>query len=593
MRSTKLTHGRPLAMLVFIALCGCDVNLITANHRLGPVVQDDVDLVVPVTDDGADPFASQAFRDGLLAWRRPNRRGACVHCHSFDASCLARLRFPPDVITAQAVAEGASVADAEAIANLVAYQRARFTIDAPLDPLQFRLLPRNAEVEAAATTHEKEAVLFGHLEALGLALATPGAITTVEQATRARDQLLNLDLRRLPTAITMPLLSASATNGTAHVRAFEWLPSFASVPEPTASRRAFEAQNEYIRDPRSLTFWRAMDETLATATTRSLTTIPEGLAQHARSQYRALQVIGFMLQRGSFDFPDPAAGLADLANADREKFFNRNLVFAWAAMDSDVASRGAWTQLPEDYRARTCAGAGCAFGDGRIDADPASPHRDEPQLGWWWDLAAYRRALFWLHTMMDPAGLLNGRAATMSHENLWSYGQTETMAVHRLLVSIVRWVHRHFGADSRFFSVGNLSAMGSTQDIEHPEFCRSGSFNWWSIMASRGFAMDESPRGENLRTMAANALRMEIWLRTAFLETSGRLRERSRWLRCADIVQNSLALFQRPEDRQDVPALMARFVAAVNAAVEGSPPFVPSRDPVFISPMRSVALPFE
>ncbi|MDX2019712.1 MAG: hypothetical protein SF187_05680 [Deltaproteobacteria bacterium] len=580
-------------MLAFIGLCGCDVNLIKANHPIGPVVQDDEDLVVPIAKDVADPFANQEFRQGLLAWRRPNRRGACVHCHSFDASCLARVGFAPDVIAAKATAEGASPADAEAIAKLVSYQRARFTIDAPLDPLQFRLLPRNAEIEAATTTHEKEAVLFGHLETQGLAIAKPGAITTVEQAERARDQLLNLDLRQLPTAIKFPLLSSSGIHGPEHVRIFEWLPSFATIPEPAAAKRAFEAQNAYISDPKPLTFWRAVEETLRTATARALTPIPEVLAKHARSQYRALQVIAFMLQRGSFDFPDPSAGLADVVKADREKLFNRNLVFAWAAVDSDFASTNTWTQLPPDYRAGTCEGNDCAFGDGRIDADPGSPHPGQAHLGWWWDLAAYRRSLFWLHTMMDPPGLFNTHVSGLAEQDLWSKGQMETMATHRLLVSIWRFVHRHYGADSRFFPMGDLSSIARPLDVDHPDFCRAGSFTWWSIMAARGIAMDDSLRGQRLRTMATNALRMEILLRTAYIETSGRLRESSRWLRCAEIMQNSLALFQKPEELKDLPALMSRFTAAVNSATEGGPSFVPTSDPVFVAPMRKVALPFE
>lgn len=176
--------------------------------------------------------------------------------------------------------------------------------DRPLQP--------GGEVLPGATPAERD---FAFLRGLGAVVPSlvAGRIETEEEALRARDELLRIDLTHLPIGIEFNRLSEDGFHGAEHRTIAQWIPD---VPiQFRDESELFAAQDRYLTDPNDLSL-RTLD-----ATVQRLMEMPtnpgELLAAH---KYRSLLILQHWLRTGHLvrpeskgTAPNPFWSIGDLA----------------------------------------------------------------------------------------------------------------------------------------------------------------------------------------------------------------------------------------------------------------------------------------
>ncbi len=186
----------------------------------------------------------QRYRDGMVAWRKPDPAGAaCANCHSPDAIDLALLGFPDEAILRRTAAH-LPPADAEKLVDLVHAQRQRYKIERPCDPL-WRPLQPGGEPLPGNTPDEQDAAFLGELKRLNLFVAT-GKVVTLDDAKRARDEITGINLRTLRIGIPLPRWTEDGFRGAAHKSIDDHMPAVPHAPKDAA----WYAKNDaYLSNP--------------------------------------------------------------------------------------------------------------------------------------------------------------------------------------------------------------------------------------------------------------------------------------------------------------------------------------------------------
>lgn len=289
-----------------------------------------------VPGDALPPAEQEArLRDGLEAWRREGRRGACVSCHSPDGIELARVGYADEDIRRRAL-DHVNEEDAEAIIGLVHALRQHHGMTQLLHPARFRPLqpvyepfPANGDRpvwDSDAQTERDEGFMDHLVEDRKLLWAT-GRIDSLEKAHQAYDELLAIDLRHLRIGIPFDLLSEDGHYGEEHLSIFEWFPGIASTPAES-ERDAFHAlADAYLADPSDRNLWAyhdAIDDMTACNPDLDGAALADypAACEWMRLKYRSLQVFQHMLRHGTLRYPDV---LADVDAGNTPAAFIDNL----------------------------------------------------------------------------------------------------------------------------------------------------------------------------------------------------------------------------------------------------------------------------
>lgn len=292
-----------------------------------------------VPDDAmpADELASR-LAEGLAAWRREGKRGACASCHSPDGIDLARVGYADEDIRRRAL-DHVSEEDAEAIIGLIHALRQHHGMTELLHPARFRPLQPAYEPFPAAgdrpvwdpdAQSERDEAFMNHLVDDWKLLWATGRIDSLDKAHQAYDELLAMDLRHLRIGLPFDLLSEDGHYGEEHLSIFEWFPGIASTPVE-ADRDAFYALvDAYLADPSDRNLWAyydAIDEMTACNPDLEGAALADYLpaCEWMRLKYRSLQVFQHMLRHNTVRYPDVLAD-RDTASAPEDFVDNLDLV---------------------------------------------------------------------------------------------------------------------------------------------------------------------------------------------------------------------------------------------------------------------------
>lgn len=194
------------------------------------------------------------LRAQLASWRTADRSGmACAHCHAPDAMDLALFDFPEADIRRRASFH-VGLQDAENIVGLVRAVRAAHAI-VPRDRVNDRPFQPGGRVLPGATHMERDWA-FGQTLVAKLPTLATGRVETVEQALRARDEVLRFDVRHEPVGVPFPRWSEDAFHGRERSTVNDWLPEVPPVPvDAAASADLFALHDRYIEQPTAQHLW--------------------------------------------------------------------------------------------------------------------------------------------------------------------------------------------------------------------------------------------------------------------------------------------------------------------------------------------------
>ncbi len=185
------------------------------------------------------------IRKGLELFRKPDRTGrACSSCHSPDGIELAAFGFSAEDIVRRS-RQHVTEQEAQALADYLKQLRFVSHIDPTLDPMKDRPLqpagkllegvtPQDRDLRFAEELKERAPKLFG------------SRVATVEQAHQAFDEILAIDLMKLPIGIAFSRLSEDEFHGREHSTIAQWIPDAPALAQ-TPQLRAME--ETYLAEP--------------------------------------------------------------------------------------------------------------------------------------------------------------------------------------------------------------------------------------------------------------------------------------------------------------------------------------------------------
>ena len=231
----------------------------------------------------------QAKAMALTLWRNDDLsvhpKGSCAGCHGADFFDLARIGTTDTDILRRATLDGASPAQAQALAQAVKAIRTDMKLPAqnartfrPLQPGGSVLLPELTDSgEPDYLVAVKRDVAFAQqIKTLKLLPSlTEGRIDSLAKAQQARKELLDLaqgtnlagsnakgyNLRSLPSGILYPKWSADLHHGSKEGTFNDWTADIAHDPKDASNKTAWQTlQNAYLANPSNLNFWKMFNE---------------------------------------------------------------------------------------------------------------------------------------------------------------------------------------------------------------------------------------------------------------------------------------------------------------------------------------------
>ena len=187
-------------------------------------------------------------------WRKQQIKGSCSGCHGADFYDLARIGSSDFTIHRRATGDGATENEAKALVQAIHNAREKYQLEVA-DPLNFRPFQPGGAPLAGSTTIERDIALGYQLETLTPTLM--GArIDSLEKAKLARDEMLAINLRSMPTGIVYPRWSSDAFNGTETATMNDWISDIAREPKADKKLEWQGLQTAYLENPTDQNFWK-------------------------------------------------------------------------------------------------------------------------------------------------------------------------------------------------------------------------------------------------------------------------------------------------------------------------------------------------
>lgn len=216
-------------------------------------------------------------------WRQPDSNGrACYSCHSPDGIELSAYRFA----RADLVRRAAKHLPLDQQTQLVEGILNRKV--SGLDPFQSRPFQPGGAPLSGGTAAARDATFLEKVSQR-LPSLSRGVIDSAAKATRARSELLAIDLHSLPIGIALNRLSEDGFHGAEHATLAHWFPDI-----PVAGPATIAAQDAYLEDP-SVANLQALDKLVTSQ-------MPQGtpIQVMALAKYRSLLSLQHFLRTGRY-----------------------------------------------------------------------------------------------------------------------------------------------------------------------------------------------------------------------------------------------------------------------------------------------------
>ncbi|CAN5572439.1 hypothetical protein BH11ARM1_BH11ARM1_04680 [soil metagenome] len=219
----------------------------------------------------------------LLVWRKPDSEGrSCASCHSPDGIELSKYKFGSADIARRASRHLQPNDQATIVAMLA------LTNSSTPDPLNDRPGQPGGRVLPGATPSVRD-LAFGNELKTALPYLMGKAIVNIAQATKARDEILNLDLRKLRIGIEFNRISEDVFHGSEHATIASWFPDVPIHLSPDIVAR----QDQYLAKP-TVSNLREIDSAVLAANPPT-----SALDSIALAKYRSLLVFSHRLRVGT------------------------------------------------------------------------------------------------------------------------------------------------------------------------------------------------------------------------------------------------------------------------------------------------------
>ncbi len=205
----------------------------------------------PVTDLNDSVAVSKTAMD---LWRKQQVKGSCSGCHGADFYDLARIGSSDFTIHRRATGDGATENEAKALVQAIHNTREKYQLEV-VDPLNFRPFQPGGVPLAGSTTVERDIALGHQLETLTPTLMG-SRIDSLEKAVIARDEMLAINLRSMPTGIVYPRWSSDAFQGTEMATMNDWVSDIAREPKADKKLEWQSLQTAYLENPTDQNFWK-------------------------------------------------------------------------------------------------------------------------------------------------------------------------------------------------------------------------------------------------------------------------------------------------------------------------------------------------
>lgn len=264
----------------------------------------------------------KALSAGLDVWRFVGTDGACAGCHAPDGFDLAKIGYSDADIERRAL----SHVDQQKTDTLISYihaLRQKHGMTELLHPAKYR--PEQPAFEAfvektpglqvtdpKAQDERDEAFMHALTDDLALLWAT-GKVGSLEQAKKARDELLAVDLLKQKLGIPFDHLSEDGWHGEEHRSIFEWYPAMPTAPLAGKEGEWFALADAYVADPSDKNLWAfydAIDSLTGCAYDLSGQGDPafyQRACDWMRLKFKSLQVFQHMLRNATTTYPDVLA----------------------------------------------------------------------------------------------------------------------------------------------------------------------------------------------------------------------------------------------------------------------------------------------
>lgn len=195
------------------------------------------------------------YTAALAMWRAPRPKDACMSCHGPDFFDLARIGSSDDDIIRRSIIDGANEDEAEALVRGVQFLRTQYNLK-PENPRTFRPFQPGGAVLPGSTSLERDNAFGAELEKVLPTLASSKPIRTIEDAIKARNELLAVDFDKLRIGIQLPLWSADIHHGEHEGTLNDWIADLPRVPKPHKRAEWIKIQDAYLANPNDTNFWR-------------------------------------------------------------------------------------------------------------------------------------------------------------------------------------------------------------------------------------------------------------------------------------------------------------------------------------------------
>jgi hypothetical protein len=522
--------------------------------------------------DPEQPLSEEALASalevGLEAWRFAGTDGACAGCHAPDGYDLAKVGFSDEDIRRRALAHVDEV-KAEALVAFVHALRQKHGMTELLHPAKYRpeqpafealphATPGLAVTDPAAQDERDEAFMHALTDELGLLWAT-GKVASLEDAKKARDELLAIDLGSLRIGIPFDHLSEDGWHGEEHRSIFEWYPAIPSAPAPGKEEAFYALADAYAADPSDERFWAfydAIDSMTECAYDLSNGQDPEfyqPACDWMRFKMKSLQVQQHMLRRSTTSYPDvladQPAGTTPVEALDL--VIHRSPI--WEAGD---LIRVAPLQRPPQTACFSQPNFPCTLLPAKIDATVHEvPTYEEARIK---QGEVFQQSWFVMSWLRDPALLYQSHNfATFIGDYLESVLLPHYDIHHAFIFARM--------AASKSASAAWMNAGGFREGTGKIASVRTFSFK--QVRNNFSPPPADDPRRAAHERMFANFARMWIYLVEDDLQATGEIFDRPEVLRAVRFMRTWVAELEGAEDA-DINAKVLSIEALAPAAKE-------------------------
>jgi hypothetical protein len=501
----------------------------------------------------------EAFDIALKLWRNDDLnqhpKGSCAGCHGADFFDLSRIGTTETDILRRAQVDGATPAQAKALAQAIKGQRVQLNLPVT-DARTFRPFQPNGSVllpnltDARHIVQVKRDIAFAQqLQPLLPTLMGP-RIASLADAKKAKNELLDLmsgtntaganpqllNLRSLPTGIQYPLWSADLHQGAAEGTFNDWVADISRDAKPDKKAQWTALQDAYLADPSNVNFWKmyagvkdltqvqtiGVCNTAGLATTSSCGTVDSFftnkllssmMGQHMLRLEAAGKLNTFAKGPIAFSYLDNDPTYSMMNNRGKLVYLPANL---WEIGDAG-RSMLAETSAAGSFKANLKDLGLPAFAQNSIDPNRSTIEEERDlRLSW-----------FWIGMTFDSSfARINGSNATRVGEYMVGTLVEDRMFNHMAFSTLARLVSKGFLQEANVVQQYNSTTMAQTSLKYMMEYGyawgygRTVTDGLWNEDKNTKFPADLKAQMDDLfGRLTGNGFRMSLYLQVDAIDS--------------------------------------------------------------------------